>query len=145
MPIAHLADEVAHLYLWVPNKWVEQSYGLVRAWGFRAATLLTWTKQPHGSGPGGHFVQTTEFILFARRGVEGRNPAVRCDTTWFQWKRGKHSEKPEAFLDVVESVSSGPYLELFARRNRLGWDTWGNESLEMVNLELPEGGRAHDH
>lgn len=45
-----------------------------------------------------------------------------------------HSAKPEAFLDLVESVSPGPYLELFARRNRLGWDTWGNESLEHVEV-----------
>ena len=46
--------------------------------------------------------------------------------------------KPEAFLDLVEAVSPGPYLELFARRNRLGWDTWGNESLEHVSLEVGE-------
>lgn len=53
---------------------------------------------------------------------------------WFRWKRGAHSRKPEAFLDLVETVSPGPYLELFARRNRLGWDTWGNESIEHVEL-----------
>ena len=45
-----------------------------------------------------------------------------------------HSSKPEAFLDLVEQVSPGPYLELFARRQRLGWDTWGNEALEHVSL-----------
>jgi hypothetical protein len=54
----------------------------------------------------------------------------RAPGRWFQWPRGKHSAKPEAFLDLVESVSPGPYLELFARRNRLGWDTWGNECLD---------------
>jgi N6-adenosine-specific RNA methylase IME4 len=45
-----------------------------------------------------------------------------------------HSQKPEAFLDLIEQVSPGPYLELFARRQRLGWDTWGNEALEHVAL-----------
>lgn len=63
-----------------------------------------------------------------------RHDAQRCDTRWFTWPRGKHSEKPEAFLDLVERVSPGPYLEMFARRNRLGWDTWGNECLEHVAL-----------
>jgi N6-adenosine-specific RNA methylase IME4 len=58
-----------------------------------------------------------------------RHDALKCDTRWFQWPRGKHSEKPEAFLDLVEQVSPAPYLEMFARRDRLGWDTWGNESL----------------
>ena len=66
-----------------------------------------------------------------------RKPAERggwCETRWWVWPRGKHSEKPEAFLDVVESVSPGPYLEMFARRNRLGWDTWGNQSFEHVEM-----------
>lgn len=58
----------------------------------------------------------------------------KVDTRWFTWPRGKHSEKPEAFLDLVERVSPGPYLELFARRDRLGWDTWGNESLNTAEV-----------
>jgi N6-adenosine-specific RNA methylase IME4 len=61
-------------------------------------------------------------------------PSKRWHTTWFGWKRAAHSAKPEAFLDLVEETSPGPYLELFARRNRLGWDTWGNEALEHVEL-----------
>jgi N6-adenosine-specific RNA methylase IME4 len=47
------------------------------------------------------------------------------ETTWFQWPRGPHSQKPAAALDVVERVSPGPYVELFARAPRLGWDSWG--------------------
>jgi N6-adenosine-specific RNA methylase IME4 len=45
-----------------------------------------------------------------------------------------HSQKPEAFLDLIERVSPGPYLELFARRNRLGWDTWGDQALQHVEV-----------
>lgn len=61
--------------------------------------------------------------------AEGSSP-----TRWFTWNRGAHSSKPEAFLDIVEQVSPGPYLELFARRQRLGWDTWGDEALNHVDL-----------
>ena len=61
-------------------------------------------------------------------------PQAHVDTRWFTWPRGKHSEKPEAFLDMVEQVSPGPYLEMFARRDRLGWHTWGNESLETAEV-----------
>lgn len=46
----------------------------------------------------------------------------------------KHSAKPEGFMDIVETVSPGPYLEMFARRQRLGWDTWGNEALQHVEI-----------
>jgi N6-adenosine-specific RNA methylase IME4 len=56
-------------------------------------------------------------------------PSKRWSSTWFSWKRGAHSAKPEAFLDLVEQTSPGPYLELFARRARLGWDTYGDEAL----------------
>ena len=59
---------------------------------------------------------------------------ARANGRWFQWPVAEHSRKPEAFLDLVEHVSPGPYLELFARRQRLGWDTWGNEALEHVEM-----------
>ncbi len=78
---------------------------------------------------------TTEFVLFAWKGsgsVKRRGPS-----TWFTWPRGRHSAKPEAFQDLVEQVSPGPYLELFARRQRLGWDTWGNQALCHVDLAEP--------
>jgi N6-adenosine-specific RNA methylase IME4 len=65
---------------------------------------------------------------------EFKGDEPRADTRWWSWPRGAHSEKPEAFLDLVESVCPGRYLELFARRNRLGWDTWGNEALEHVEV-----------
>jgi N6-adenosine-specific RNA methylase IME4 len=56
------------------------------------------------------------------------------DTRWFTWPRSEHSAKPEAFLDLVEQVSPGPYLEMFARRARFGWDYWGDESLGTAEV-----------
>ncbi len=134
LPVVDLAEHDAHLYLWTINAFVEPSYKLARRWGFRPVTLLTWCKTPRGLGPGGAFAQTSEFVLFCRRGQLRANH--RVDTTWWNWKRphNNHSAKPEAFLDLVESVSPGPYLEMFARRNRLGWDTFGDESLPHVEL-----------
>jgi N6-adenosine-specific RNA methylase IME4 len=131
LPVARFAAEVAHLYIWTINRYVEESFAVARSWGFPTeyATLLTWCKEPRGIGPGGRFSVTSEYILFCRRGVEGRYTGYRHPTTWFDWPRGRHSEKPDAFLDVVERVSPGPYLEMFARRARFGWDYWGDESL----------------
>lgn len=132
LPVTSLAAESAHLYVWTINAYVEQTYGIVRAWGFRPVVLLTWAKEPHGLGLGGTFIQTTEHILFARRGI--CPAASRVDTTWWLWKRGEHSAKPEAFMDIVEQVSPAPRLEMFSRRARLGWDTWGNEALGGMDL-----------
>lgn len=124
----------AHLYLWTINKYVEDAYRVMRAWGFRPVTLLTWAKAPMGLGLGGTFANSAEFVLFGRR---GSLPALgRVDRTWWTWKRGRHSQKPEAFQDIVESVSPGPYLEMFARRARPGWDVWGNEVTCDVDIRV---------
>lgn len=139
LPVAELAAKDAHLYLWTTNRFLERAFGIARAWGFKPSQLLTWCKPPMGVGFGGSFTSTTEFVLFARRGSLAH--LAREDSTWWRWSRvyenGKiaHSAKPEAFLDMVERVSPAPHLELFARRNRLGWDTWGNEALNHVSLD----------
>jgi N6-adenosine-specific RNA methylase IME4 len=115
----------AHLYIWTINAYVEVTYGIARAWGFEPSTLLSWIKAPMGLGLGGTFCNTTEFILFCRRGT--LKAKKRVDRTWWGWPRGAHSAKPEHFQNIVESVSPGPYLEMFARRQRPGWDVWGNQ------------------
>jgi len=126
------AAKDAHLYIWTINRYVEAAYEIARAWGFAPATLLTWIKAPMGLGLGGTYCNTTEYVLFARR---GNAPAKRrVETTWWGWPRGRHSEKPEAFQTLVESVSPGPYLEMFARRKRPGWAHWGNEITSDVEI-----------
>jgi N6-adenosine-specific RNA methylase IME4 len=123
----------AHLYIWTINKYVEQTYEIAREWGFAPSTLLVWVKSPKGRGLGGTFSTAAEYVLFCRRGALAATG--RVERNWWQWKRGVHSAKPEAFLDIVEQVSPGPYLEMFARRNRLGWDTWGTESLAHAEVD----------
>lgn len=56
--------------------------------------------------------------------------------TWYEAPRGRHSEKPELFMDLIERMSPGPYVELFARRARFGWDYWGDQSLGTA--QMPE-------
>lgn len=140
LPVGSLAEpDGAHLYLWTTNGFLRDAYGVAEAWGFKPSTLLTWCKQPMGLGLGGAYAITTEFVLFARRGRLA--PLRRWDSTHFEFKRPRlpggglaHSAKPEGFLDVVEQVSPGPRVELFARRARFGWDYWGDESLGTATM-----------
>jgi N6-adenosine-specific RNA methylase IME4 len=133
LSVRDVADDDAALYLWTINAYVEQAYAVARAWGFKPSTLLTWAKAPMGGGLGGAFGISSEYILYARRGSP---PERRVTGTWFPWKPC-HSAKPTAFYDLVEQVSDGPYLELFARPpHRLGWDVWGNESANTATLEV---------
>jgi N6-adenosine-specific RNA methylase IME4 len=126
MPVESLAADYAHLYLWTINKYIPDAYRIVEAWGFTPRMLLTWCKKPMGQGPGREYASITEFILMAKRGTGPRLPIARVDRNWWEWKRGVHSAKPSAFMDIVETVSPGPYCELFARSSRLGWDGWGD-------------------
>lgn len=128
-----VAAEDAHLWLWGVNRLMEDAYCVVRAWGFTPMSLLTWCKP----GPGmGYYLRTnTEHCIFATRG-RPMVPEVKPTSSWFEWPRGRHSEKPDAFFDVVETVSPSPRLEVFSRKCRDGWDGWGDEAQNGVALPL---------
>jgi len=127
LPVATLAAEDCELYLWTTQKYLPDAFGVLDAWGFRYCQTLTWCKTPRGTGQGGVYCPTTEFLLLGRR---GKMPKVkRIDSTWFHIKRphNRHSKKPTFFHELIEQVSSEPRVELFARDTRDGWDVWGNE------------------
>jgi len=128
LPVADLADPSgAHLYLWTTNRYLRDAFDVMAAWGFRYGQTVVWAKRPIGSVLGGAFPANVEFILFGRRGVLAHKR--RAKSAWWEWKRQRgHSMKPDAMLDLVEETSPGPYVELFARRARFGWDYWGDES-----------------
>lgn len=114
----------AHLWLWVLNQHIDWGYTVARAWGFEPQQVVTWAKPGLGTG---RFQCNTEHVLVCRKGTRHGNPFGSTGGTWFNWPRGRHSEKPQAFYELVERVSPGPYHEMFARRPREGWTCMGNE------------------
>ena len=133
LKVADLADENCELYLWTTQKYLPDAFEVLKAWGFKYFQTLTWCKTPMGTGQGGVYCPTTEFLLLGRK---GKMPKVkRINTTWWNAKRtNKHSKKPEFFQDLIETVSDSPRLEMFARRERENWDVWGNEVVSTVVL-----------
>lgn len=126
LPVGNLADEDAHIYLWITNRSLPKGFDLLEAWGFRYITAITWVK-PH-FGMGNYFRGQTEHVLF---GVKGSMPLKRKDQgTVFEAGRGPngHSSKPIEFYDLVESCSYGPYLEMFSRTDRKDWTHLGEGS-----------------
>lgn len=133
LPVGDLAADRAHLYLWTTNPCLfghenrRRGIGpvdILEGWGFTYVTLLTWVK----SGPPGmgfYFRGHTEHVLFGRRGSAGI-PAHLRESNVIESPRRGHSEKPGAFYDLVERVSPGPWVDLFNRQPRFGWDTWGH-------------------
>ncbi len=137
LPIRQFADpNGAHVYMWTTNRHLPAAFGIFKAWGVRYGQTLVWAKTPMGLGPGGTFAQSTEYVLFGRIGT--LRHLRRADSTWFNWARmdRQHSRKPDAFIDMVEQVSPGPYVELFARRARFGWSYLGNEALSTPGVKV---------
>jgi N6-adenosine-specific RNA methylase IME4 len=132
LPVADLAAKDAHLYLWTTSTHLPHAFGIVEAWGFKYSTLLVWCKRPRGSAGFPTYSIRTEYVLFCRRG--SLRAKERQERNWWEWARGPHSQKPEHFLDMVETVSPGPYLEMFSRRHRLGWDVMGDEVNSSVEV-----------
>lgn len=142
LPVGGLAAPDAHLYLWVtnPRLFAEPRDGLgpiemLRAWGFRYVTMLTWHKLG-APGMGWYFRGDTEHVLFGVRGSAPIPPDRRLSNHFAAMRTG-HSAKPARFYEIVERVSPEPRLEMFARRRRVGWDVWGNEAPEFGSTQDP--------
>lgn len=124
LPLADLCAGNAHCWLWVTNGTLRIGYDILEGWGFTPRSIFTWVKPRVGLGT--YLRNTTEHCLL---GTRGKAPVrFRSQPSWgFFPVQPPHSHKPEEFYDIVERVSPGPYLELFARHPRHGWAAWGDE------------------
>ena len=134
LPVSEIAAEKSHLYLWVPNALLPEGLAVMEAWGFQYKSNLIWEKvrkdgQPDGRGVGFYFRNVTEIVLFGIRGEKNRtlDPA-RSQVNLIRTMKREHSRKPDEMVDLIERCSPGPFLEMFARGDREGWDMWGNQA-----------------
>ena len=130
----------AHVYIWCLSQHVDWAYKVADKWSANPIILLTWKKPGLGVG---RFRCNTEHVLVARKGSRHGNPfgqggrhSQATSGTCFDWPRGKHSEKPNEFYDLVEKLSPQPRLDMYARKAKPGWYCWGNE----IGVIDPEGG-----
>jgi len=119
--------DVAHMYLWVTNNFLQDGLQVMSALGFRYVTNFVWVKDKIGLGQ--YFRGQHELCLLGTRGVG----AAKLRTTRKNLPsvlvapRGAHSCKPGESYDLIENRSQGPYLEIFGRTHRQNWTVWGNE------------------
>ena len=136
LPVADIAADPSHLYLWVPNALLPQGLQVMDAWGFRYISNIVWEKVrkdggPDGRGVGFYFRNVTELLLFGVRGKNARTLAPgRRQVNLLATRKREHSRKPDEQYGIIEACSPGPYLELFARGTRKGWATWGHQAAD---------------
>ena len=141
LPVADVAAARSHLYLWVPNALVADGLAVMASWGFAYKANLVWAKRrkdggPDGRGVGFYFRNVTELLLFGVRGSLRTLAPGRRQVNMIESRKREHSRKPDEQYDVIEACSPGPYLEMFARYPRPGWQVWGDEANADV---VPQG------
>ena len=149
LPVGALAARDAHLWLWTTNALLPKAYEVAEAWGFTVRSPLTWVKFRLGLGGRYQLRNATEQLLFCTR---GRAPlGSRSQPTWFNAPVTEHSRKPAEQFAIIERVSPGPYLELFARRrpeSNQPWAVWGDQvasDIRIPGFAVPRySERAHE-
>jgi N6-adenosine-specific RNA methylase IME4 len=150
LPIPDVAADDCVLWLWAVNAMLDDACNLLKHWGFDYKNTLTWAKTASHGGPAvgmGFWMRgATEHLLL---GVKGKpKPLRRNQPTWFaaadpDWRDpvfsgalyeppGRHSAKPDRAYEVIETLTPGPYLDVFARRQRDGWTCWGDEAPSII-------------
>ena len=140
----HVVDP-AHLWLWATSNHLKDAMWVMEKLGFRYVTNAVWVKVSSGDGLlpcsthqeaaqdglqiglGQYMRHAHEWLLFGARGKAMVPPPARRPPSVIFAPRTKHSKKPEESFRLIECVSDGPRLEMFARARRDGWDARGNE------------------
>lgn len=121
-----------HLWIWATNNHLREAISLVEILGFRYVTNVAWVKMKDGKiqrGLGQYVYGSHELLLFGTLGKTHKPEPKNRPPSVLIAPRTEHSRKPVEQYDMIEAISAGPRLELFARgKARFGWDQWGDET-----------------
>lgn len=124
LPVREIAAPNCALFMWVVGSHLEHAIDIAHVWGFNFKTTgFVWRKPSIGMGYWTR--KRTETCLLFTRGKPKRISAGVDEL--IEAPRREHSRKPDEQYERIERLVAGPYVELFARQARPGWDAWGNE------------------
>jgi N6-adenosine-specific RNA methylase IME4 len=135
LPVSQLAADDCALFLWATDPLLPRALELIKAWGFEYKTVgFYWVKlnaaakeeTDYFTGLGYWTRANPEQCLLATRGTPPRQ--AKDVRRLVVDRRREHSSKPDAVRDRIERLVDGPYIELFARETKRGWDCWGDQA-----------------
>ena len=151
MKVESLADDDCVLLMWATMPMLPEALQVIEAWGFKFKTVaFTWMKQNKNTprlfydakdifmGTGYWTRANCELCLLATRGKPKRRSLSVAQAIFSPIR--EHSRKPDETYDRIEKLLNGPYIELFARTKREGWDSWGNETNKFKPLKAAKKG-----
>ena len=124
LPVKNISKDNSVLFLWTIQKYLKDSFDVMKQWGFKYQRTITWDK---GNGMclfGFH--HRTEFLLFGYKGKLEMYPKRKNFPTLINAKSKYHSSKPQIFRELIKPFGDKK-IELFAREKTEGWDVWGNQ------------------
>lgn len=125
LPVGRIAEKNAVLFMWTTNPLIFDSKQIFEAWGFTYKSMFIWDKVKTGMG---HYNSVRhEMLLICTRGSCTPDTPRLFDSVQSIERSENHSEKPQEFREIIETLYAGERIELFARTKRDGWDVWGNE------------------
>lgn len=130
LPVVQLAAPDCVLLLWITDPLLERGLDVIRAWGFVYKTVaFTWVKTTKSGGwhiSLGYWTRGNpeQCLLFTKGHPKALSHSVRQLVVS---PRREHSRKPDECYGHIETLVGGPYVELFARHRRPGWDAWGDQ------------------
>jgi len=127
LPVKELAEDNAVLFLWTTSPLLEDTFQIIKAWGFKYKSSFIWDKVKHNMG---HYNSVRhEFLLVCTRGSCTPDVKRLFDSVQSIERTAKHSQKPAEFREIIDTIyPNGNRIELFARDAASGWDAWGNEA-----------------
>ena len=142
LPVQNISDENCILFIWTTDYHLDKCLEVIKRWGFKYKTIgFAWAKKNKQGKPvcfmGAYTMKSgIELCLLATKGkdahklVKSHNVRALVEST-----REKHSKKPEEIKNrIVELVGNIPRIELFARKKTEGWDVWGDEIDNDIEL-----------
>jgi N6-adenosine-specific RNA methylase IME4 len=140
LPVASWGARECRLFMWAIDSHLPQALELGTAWGFQYSTVaFAWAKRTRTNRTwqfgGGHATRKGAelCLLFLRGRLNRRSASVRQLVIA---PVREHSRKPDEIYERIEALVDGPYLELFARTKRAGWDQFGDEVGRWGDHEL---------
>jgi N6-adenosine-specific RNA methylase IME4 len=127
LPVKDIAEDDAVLFIWTTSPLLEDTFPIIKAWGFKYKTSFVWDKVKHNMG---HYNSVRhEFLLVCTRGSCTPDVKKLFDSVQSIERSDKHSQKPQEFRDIIDTIyTQGTRIELFAREQANGWELWGNEA-----------------
>ncbi|WP_085908303.1 MT-A70 family methyltransferase [Kiloniella majae] len=140
LPVSDIAEKDCVLFMWATFPMIHQALELIGAYGFTYKTGGVWHKKTkHGKtafGTGYIFRSAAELLLVA---TKGKPKALNRSTrNVIEAQVREHSRKPDCTYELIENLYTGPFIELFARQRRAGWDAWGNQLEKFPEVRAAE-------